>query len=123
MHELIDKEQPKCLYCDSDCEVEHEGEWVPPAFNCTYDRDIIICSSCKEKFEIHESQAADGDTKQVGFGFTCKIYFVFFNYPENYFDLYQNQDRKYITTIPPFEVDFSDINKLYNKIKTYILFS
>lgn len=122
MHELIDRDEPKCLYCNSDVDVNLRSAWLPNTF-LKADNEILSCRKCKEIFAIHSLQGEDGNTEYTGFTFTCKEYSVFFNYIESYFDISSAKDKKHIMAIPSFIVDFSDKNKLYEKLKTYLVFS
>ena len=122
LHELIDKDEPKCLYCNSsDVKLDIRSEWLPGT-NLKADKEIIECRSCREEFHIHSLQGGDGKTEYTGFTFTCKKYKVFFNYIESYFDI-STYAGKYIIAIPSFPVDFSDKKKLFEKLKTYVIFS
>ena len=121
LHELIDKDIPKCLYCDSDVSVELSSEWIPHTF-LRADLEILTCTKCKEQFSIISLQGDSGVTEYTGFIFSCKKFRVFFNYIEDYFDI-SDKKGKHITAIPSFEVDFSDKKKLHKKLKTYVLFS
>ena len=119
-HELIDKDDPRCLYCNSEIFYELKSEWLPNT-SLKVDSEILTCQKCKEEFKIHSLQGGDGNTEYTGFTFSCKEYSVFFNYIEDYFDVKQHD--KYAFAIPSFIVDFSDKNKLYEKLKTYLIFS
>jgi hypothetical protein len=132
-HELIDKEEPKCLYCNSDFDLNamsiksSSGSSLShlnpgKSFLTRYDTETLYCVDCKETFEIHSNQNDEGETTYTGFNFTCKGYSVFINYIESYFDISELKG-KHITTIPSFAVDFSDRNKLHKKLKTYLVFS
>jgi hypothetical protein len=121
LHELIDRDDPKCLYCHSGIVYELKSEWLP-ATPLKIDVELISCNKCKEVFKIHSIQGADGHTEYNGMTFTCKGYHVFFNYIESYFDI-SDEKGKHIVAIPSFTVDFSDKSKLYEKLKTYLIFS
>lgn len=120
-HELIDRDEPKCLYCNSDFDLNLKSEWIPNTA-LKADKEILTCRKCKEVFEIHSLQGGDGNTEYVGFTFSCKKFRVFFNYIESYFDI-SDENGKHIIAIPSFQVNFSDKNKLYEKLKTYLVFS
>ena len=121
LHELISRYDPRCLYCDSGIFFELKSEWLPNT-SLKVDVEILTCQKCKEVFKIHSLQGGDGKTEYNGFTFTCKGYRVFFNYIESYFDI-SDEKGKHIVAIPSFTVDFSDKTKLYDKIKTYLIFS
>lgn len=123
LHELIDKDEPQCLYCNSatDLSLSLKSEWLPNT-SLKVDVEVIACQKCNEEFKIHSLQGGDGNTEYNGFTFTCKSYRVFFNYIEDYFDI-SDKKGKYIVAIPSFTVDFSDKDKLFDKLKTYLVFS
>jgi transcription elongation factor Elf1 len=124
LHELIDKDTPKCLYCNvafTDDSLDLKSEWLPNT-SLKADKEMLTCNNCREEFEILSLQGSDGVTEYTGFTFTCKKYRVFFNYIEDYFDI-SDQRGKHIIAIPSFTVDFSNKQKLYQKLKTYLVFS
>ena len=121
LHELIDRDEPKCLYCNSDVDLNLNSEWIPQT-SLKVDKETLTCRKCKESFIIHSIQDHYGYTDYIGFTFTCKTYKVFFNYAESYFDI-SDKNGKYIIALPSFSPDFSDKEKLHEKIKTYITFS
>lgn len=141
MHELIDREDPRCLYCNSDCDLKQDGIPIStwnPAGNI-YECQTLTCRKCKEVFEIHWYDH-QGSIFYSAFGFTCKEMFVLDLYPRPNDNppegmmfittrkhLYSDDPRKSPmrskSRIPPFLVDFSDKNKLYEKLKTYLIFS
>ena len=120
-HVLIDRDESKCLYCNSEIFYELKSVWLPNT-SMKADKEILTCQKCKETFAIHSLQGGDGITKYIGFTFSCKNYRVFFNYVESYFDI-NDKSGAHIVAIPSFTVDFSDKNKLYDKLKTYLIFS
>lgn len=121
MHELIDREDPHCLYCNGKCDIALEGKLIP-ASSTTYDTETLTCQECGERFCIDFIQNSSGETSYMAFTFTCKKYNVVYLYAEACFDIYTRKD-KHITTLPVFEVDFSDKKKLFDKLRTYIIFS
>jgi len=123
LHELIDRDEPQCLYCNSavNLTLSLKSEWLPNT-SLKVDNEVMSCSKCKEVFEIHSIQGGDGNTEYTGMTFTCKGYRVFNNYIESYFDI-SDAKGKHIVAIPFFEPDFSDRDKLYEKLKTYLIFS
>lgn len=121
LHELIDRDDPKCLYCHSGIVYELKSEWLPNT-SLKADVEIITCQKCKEVFKIHSLQGGDGATEYTGMTFSCRDYRVFFNYIESYLSIFDDKG-KYIVSIPSFIVDFSDKDKLYEKLKTYLIFS
>lgn len=121
LHELIDRDDPKCLYCHSGIVYELKSEWLPNS-SLKADAEILTCQKCKEVFKIHSLQGADGVTEYTGMTFSCKSYRVFNSYIESYFSIFDDKG-KHIVSIPSFMVDFSDKDKLYEKLKTYLIFS
>lgn len=87
------------------------------------------CSSCKETFTY------DKDIDKINFGFSLfnlkihyndnlKKYNVLVDYQKSNFS--QIEELIYndgLLTVDEFDLDFSDKEKLYNKFKTYIIFS
>ena len=134
-HELIDPDDPRCLYCGRSCDIELKGEWISHSQN-RYDVEVLSCRKCKEKFEIHSVQTIDGETALNTFVFTCKELCVVHVYAGKTFEigghglLYDTLNNQLVTNadepttkVPAFEVDFSDKNKLSEKLRTYLLFS
>lgn len=121
LHELINRDDPRCLYCNSEIHYELKSEWLPN-IALKVDVEIITCRKCKEEFRILSLQGDDGNTDYTGFTFTCKNYRIFSPYLEPYyFDM--SEGGKHIVTFPSFVVDFSNKKKLYQKLKTYLVFS
>lgn len=124
MHELIDRDDPRCLYCNNEVDLKLDGMGVALA---TYEVQILKCRKCKEQFEIHESGVGN-DTKIVAFVFTCKKIAIFYKYDEgfmigNHDLLWSNRSVNGHPWIIPFTIDFSDKKKLHKKLKTYLVFS
>ena len=133
MHELIDQEDPCCLYCRSQLQIESSGEWVANS-KVIQEVEKLTCPKCEEHFEIYSIQDDTSETHYESFTFTCKDIAVFYHYTNKNFII---GNHKLLFTsltdfafsligtnnVPVFEVDFSDKNKLYNKLKIYVLFS
>lgn len=123
-HNLIDRDYPVCLYCGEQCNIALEGNQVPLASStATYDIETLTCQSCGEHFSIDQIQDVQGETTYVGFSFTCHQYEIVFLYKDEVFTLYTTSGGKFVANLPIFEVDFSDKNKLHDKLRTYIVFS
>src|SRR5580698_876428 len=120
MHELIDPNEPKCLYCNSDVDTGLSSEYLMNT-GIRANVETLTCKKCKETFQIYSTQGLDGITTIGGFAFSCKKLRVFFSYLKSNF--YISKRGNDITNIPSFTVDFSDKKKLYEKLKTYIVFS
>lgn len=128
MHELIDREYPTCLYCGNQCEIEYSSEKAP--LGCTMDIETLTCVRCKEIFEIHSIQSHEGVTEYYAFAFTCQELCVYYRYHNEVFRVGDhgllsgsNKGKESYTQLPVFDIDFSNNCKLYNKLKTYLIFS
>jgi hypothetical protein len=117
LHALINEDDPICLYCQGRCDVSQKASGYPDLVTYTY--------SCQKCQEVFESNTIDG--KYFAFSFTCKNFKVFQNYGANNFGLDKKGPDldftyKYVW-IPYFDINFSQKEELYHKIKTYILFA
>lgn len=126
LHELIDREEPKCLYCNSLCDYRLDGFGVGLV---SHDVDILTCQKCKEIFEVHTTTNAAGEATIDGMSFSCKDLVVVCSYEYGYaiggkeylYPMWStNNSYQYLE---PFPVDFSNKKKLYKKLKTYLVFS
>jgi hypothetical protein len=117
LHNLINMDDPVCLYCQAYCDVFQDAKGYPPLVTNAY-----TCQKCKEKFEMF---VVDGsNVKYIGFSFTCNHYKVWQSYINNKLGLANiSFDAIDYIWVPYFEVDFSKKEELYKKIKTYILFA
>lgn len=104
-----------CLYCNTTCIVDQESEWSR-AFKVTK-TSKWSCYFCKETFIIKGIEDEDPDS----LSFTCKDITVYVRYKVN--DIVISKKITDLVTIPNFNIDFSDKEKLYNKLSTYLLFS
>lgn len=128
LHELIDRDDPSCLYCKSPCDLMQDGFLALTSLY--YECQILTCRKCKEIFEIHWVED-NGETRYVAFVFTCKDIVVDYQYADGIHIggrelLYHNKfGTKPITGgfLPAFPIDFSNKRKLHNKLKTYLVFS
>lgn len=134
LHELIDKDVPCCLYCNA----EFDSNAISISSNSSYltykmklgiinnvvrsDIETLYCVDCKETFEIYSHQSDDGETHYTGFNFTCKKLSIKCKYIESIFDISDLKGERHVT-IPSFNPDFSDKDKLHEKLKTYLIFS
>jgi hypothetical protein len=128
----MDRDDPRCLYCGFFVDIELKGEWIARS-SIRYDVEVLTCRKCKEVFEIHSMQGYDGETEISGFVFTCKELCVQYSYNHPYFRvgehnlLYQSLDQqasaKGGTEVLAFPVEFSDKEKLWEKLRTYLIFS
>lgn len=131
LHELIDREDPSCLYCKATCDLKQDGFFIAGTLSLYYEVQILTCRKCHEIFEIHWIDD-NGETKFLCFVFTCKEIAVTDKYDEGFhigskgilYDNWKGGISTYLgTEIPAFPVDFSNKRKLYNKLKTYLVFS
>lgn len=130
LHELIDRENPSCLYCKGELDLKHDGFFPGGIASLIYDIQMLTCRDCDEIFEIHWVDDA-GKVTYVAFVFSCNEIVVFNSYSTGFHVggnelLYQNwsgSTAKLENSIPAFNVDFSDKKKLYKKLKTYLIFS
>ncbi len=115
LHTLFNPDNPTCLYCQGACDTSGFGEAMMMV-------DTYTCQNCKEEFEIG---GIIGDPTQ-GFGFTCNGISVYHNYEMKQFGLKRKgpDDWKFnLIWIPEFEVNFSEKEKLHQRLLTYIIFS
>lgn len=127
MHELIDREDPKCLYCNGSCDLHMDGEIILTTLS--YEVQSLRCRRCHETFEIHWVDD-NGETKYLGFTFTCGSLTVHNLYDKGFciggkellYSQWQAAAPEF-NYIEKFNVDFSNKNKLYEKLKTYLIFS
>lgn len=131
IHELIDQNVPCCPYCNAEFDTNamsirssssYINHKLGQANIARSDAETLYCVNCKEKFEILSSQTDDGITTYSGFIFTCKGFEVFANYTQCVFDI-SDLKGTHTSTIPSFDPDFSDRDKLHEKLKTYLIFS
>ena len=128
LHELIDREDPRCLYCKSECDIKLDGTGISNSNTLVYNVEILTCRKCEEKFEIYWWDDCDVSS----FSFSCKDLAVLSTYDGKLAGLHVAH-KKYMwpdylrqadsVDIPPFNIDFSDKKKLHKKLKTYLLFS
>jgi hypothetical protein len=113
----MDLDNPICLYCQGECDVWQNASGFPPIVG-----DCYTCQKCEEKFTIFFIDSSE--VKFISFLFTCKEFEVAYPYSANKFGICRKdfKEDKHIW-IPYFDVDFSNKEELYQKIKTYILFS
>lgn len=131
LHELIDRNVPCCLYCNAEFDTNamsirstsgYAAHKLGQLNIAKSDAETLYCVDCKETFEIYSHQENDGETYYTGFNFTCKGLSIECKYAESVFDI-TNLKGEHKTGIPAFVPDFSDKDKLYEKLKTYLIFS
>lgn len=109
--EEINYNRPECLYCKSICESDSGGEAAMSM--TTYD-----CKSCGDYFMI----ISVSNTKELQF--TCKEFCIFYTKGDSYFEIYNTNGTSHEdwVRIPMFDINFSDRERLYEKLKTYLIF-
>lgn len=128
-HKLIDREEPRCLYCNSECDIHLDGF---AAATPSYNVDILTCRKCNENFEIYWLGDIE-PIQTISFIFTCKDVAVRYDYDTGFLIgghelLWKSTSRMKKSTlnaapVEPFDVDFSDKKKLYKRLKTCLVFS
>jgi hypothetical protein len=133
-HELIDRDDPRCLYCHSEFDLKLETVGGQGGFHSGFvliDRENLTCRSCGESFWIFSIVDAGNVTEIVTFSFSCKDIRVVHDYGSGFIIGSKNSfmnDLSNLSTsgnpiLSPFDIDFSDKKKLYTKLKTYLTFS
>lgn len=113
----------RCPYCYGDFMMDATGEHAYGA-SATRLVDTYTCIECSEMFEIHQE-----DQENVSFLFSCNGVYV--RYLNSQFLVATDDELRYRkkgmsashVVIPSFPIDFSDKEKLHQKLKTYLLFS
>jgi hypothetical protein len=124
-HELINKDNPKCLFCNSEIDLEIKSERLANSKYIEY-FETLTCCKCKESFHIVFVQDdITQKTHYTTFVFSCNKIWITYHYNIDIFFLWKTPTAspKDIIKIPSFPIDFSDKKKLFDKLKTYILFS
>lgn len=111
--EVIGEDSLRCLYCPGMCDCETNTTVDQNTFNSV---EINKCKLCKEKFIFYYFLL---DTL-TGCTFTCNDVCVYVG--ETGCSLKINGTLG-DADIPLTDFDFSDKEALYNKLKTYLLFS
>jgi hypothetical protein len=128
-HELIDRDVPRCLYCNSDVDVDLRLTWISGRQPGRGDIETLSCRQCKEMFRIYSNQDTLGETNILGFMFSCNKIFIYHHYNSDTIFLGRD-DRIYSSALDPnpthfpaFTMNFSDKKKLHSKLQTYLVFS
>lgn len=118
LYELIDLEYPICLYCKHSVTYStySEIDKISGAIDQVYN---IKCNKCPERFEIFVRTLYDKYICST-FLFTC-LNFNISDYPlDGKFRIQLSHSNP--IWVPAFNIDFSDKNKLFEKLSTYIFF-
>jgi len=114
LYELIDQDDPKCLYCNSECNV-----------SSTQFNDAFKCNKCHEVLKIHYKININNSNPSKIYVYTlsCKDLLIYIYQNNKAFFIIGYINEIDLMNIPYFQIDFSDKEKLYRKLKTYIIFS
>ena len=105
---LINPNMPRCVYCRNMC----QESGINNIYTIRYS-----CMSCLEYIRLY----FDGQTNTpVLLHLSCENMLIEFTNMSKSIKFKTDQDW---ITIPQFEIDFSDKEKLYNKLKTYMVFA
>ena len=128
--------QALCLYCHWATDVLYSSEYnqIISSNIDWLNKASIYCSSCKEIFEVYYSQITDfgnaiNESSVLAFFFSCGGKSIFYRCAEDHFLIMDNIPLDWNTIIhsaikiPKFTIDFSNKEKLHNKILTYLTFS
>lgn len=107
LHEA--NEIDKCLYCSSDLEIQYKN-WQDSVGDT-----ILKCNSCGEEIRFYNFLSV----KVVLV--SCKDLFIICDFSDVYQVANASLTSKTVE-IPIFDVNFSDKEKLYSKLKTYLTF-
>lgn len=126
LRDYLNQDQLNCLYCNSECEVNASS--YASSKGLYHDHiSIFNCKHCHEVFKITITTSSynnilDGSkTEHLYFQqlFTCKTMAV--SIRDGKFFI-RNKFSNEIE-VPPFNIDFKNKEELYNKLRTYLLFS
>jgi hypothetical protein len=109
----INNSEASCIYCRNKCPLEKKkssfDEW-----------DLYLCKKCQESFIVYYDLLNE-DTADA-FSFTCKGITIYQDYNDiDVFLLRKYESKGDAVSIPFFEIDFSDKERLFKKIKTYLM--
>lgn len=112
---LISIENPICLYCKGRCDHEGFGEAMMVM-------DSFVCHPCNENFTLFSVIGGKEATLSV----TCNDIRIFIYSDADTFKVGSRSNQSYILKdvyIPKFDLPLDDKEKLYQKLKTYLIFS
>ena len=121
-HNLIDPENPKCLYCHNLITTIVRDSQSIIGTGLYQDNETFICLYCKEHFIIITYLDSNNETEYIAFGFTTENYAIYHWYELKEFEIMDRKKEKFITSLSLFDVDFSDKEKISNKIDIYLTF-
>lgn len=116
-HNLLADNNYNCLYCQGRCDMSSTSIGYPALIIEAYS-----CQKCQEVFETEHI-----DNNYYGFAFTCNGLKAFYNYQVNQFGLskvnFDIKIRNNLVWVPYFDINFSNKQDLFKKIKTYTTFA
>lgn len=123
LHSLINEDRPYCLYCNQKCNYHLDTQQHISGTIETL--KLFLCPSCGESF--HTWHNTDDGTPNT-FIMTCYELTIYQSYedpnsPNSELGIQGEKDDGEIIWVPEFKIDFSDRDILYQKLKTYLLFS
>lgn len=123
----LDREHPACLFCQSTCCINSRTMANQADLFTT---ETYSCAECKETFYVYSQDAFgalfDHSKKMpicYDVRFSCNELSFWYSDDPDHFLLGNNKKSVHWMKIPPFMVDFSDKDRLYRKLKIYLLFS
>jgi hypothetical protein len=121
--DLFDQEDPKCLYCKGrEFTTSSSSQYTPKGLIVNHDH--YDCKWCEDRFTITwigKMGEEKNEANIFGFDMTCNEIVIQQMAIQDTISLYGSEAPPVI--IPFFIPDFSDKSALYNKLKTYIVFS
>ena len=124
----FDEEKVKCLFCQEDCDLQSSSSLI----HDYYQRNVYTCRKCGEYQTIYVFPAVaigyegtdQGKATSHIWDFSCGDFIVALGEKENKLAIgKRGADDHDLVSVPMFEIDLSDKNKLLAKLKTYLLFS
>jgi hypothetical protein len=123
IHNLINLDNKKCLYCSSECKVKSAAYYILSEDMYT---DEFNCDFCNEIFIVTYNSLAHVMQET----FTCKSILVkWSSLNEHFFSLLKRNDLEINNSffdIPKFNIDmklFKNKESLFKKLSTYLVFS
>ena len=113
-NQIIDCQEGKCLYCNMDCIINPDNSGNP------YKHISYTCKTCGEFFRIKYLY----DNKLILISFSCNGNTIWFDNIKKIFYLWKTKDRGSASAamVRPFIIDFSNKEKLLQKIKMCFIF-
>lgn len=115
----FEEDDVRCLHCQGSCDVESTS-----LSSDLYHENKYTCRDCQEYFVIYIFQGAISD-RNIGriFEFSCGEFIVSLaEKKDNDFEI-RTRVSSDVISVPKFEIDLSDKEKLSKKLQLYFLFS